>query len=93
MAPPSLLSLQGNVPESVQVRARIVTAGGVGPLVSALAGVHDHDGQYLIALLLGNLACDTQNKEVILRSGAVRAVLASMQLHANDQVGALRGIQ
>jgi len=75
----------GNVPESVEVRSQIVKAGGVGPLVRALSVVHDKDGQYLIALLLGNLACDSQNKEIILRSGAVRAVLASMRLHAADQ--------
>ena len=76
---------QGYMPESVEVRAQIVKAGGVGPLVSALSTVHDCSGQYLIALLLGNLACDAQNKEAILRSGAVRAVLASMRQHSDDQ--------
>lgn len=75
----------GNVPESVGVRAQIVKLGGVVPLVNALAGVHDRDSQYLIALLLGNLACDAQNKEIILRSGAVPAVLSSMKLHSGDQ--------
>lgn len=76
---------QGNVPESVDVRAQIVKLGGVVPLVAALAGVPDRDSQYLIALLLGNLACDAQNKEIILRSGAVPAVLGSMKLHSEDQ--------
>ena len=53
-------------------------------LVCALRKVEDADAQYLIALLLGNLACDTVNKDQILDANAITGILGTMVAHQKD---------
>jgi hypothetical protein len=73
-----------HIPQSVNVRSQIVKGGGVNELVCALRKVEDADAQYLIALLLGNLACDTVNKDRILDANAITGILGTMVTHQKD---------